>query len=363
MRRQVKHSVELVRLSAMFFVAVLGVGQAAGQDQQVALDIKFLEGEAAADMMVDETYHPYFELLRPVEMRARVWDPLEAETAEAMRQEVRQRYRDSVEPFTEEEKQAVREGVEAVDEVLGDRWPQFSRRPWRFVKFADILGELPHTRGDAIAMPQGMLAAMVNADGNERRARFMQAILVHEQAHVVQRLDQEAFNTFYEETWGFHEADAIGAPESLTQHILTNPDGVNINWVLPVEEDDGETRWVWPMLVLQPNVENPVMPRHLQFITIDVERAEGNTFEVITGEDGEAQYRPLTQDEGYQEAIAASHNNYHPNEIMAAFMQDTFSAWQIQQDEDTPDSVLGAIDDHFTDHAETLDWLDEQFSE
>lgn len=330
--------------------------------QQTAEDAAtFLSEEAAAEALADDSMHPYFERLQPVEIPALIGQEPEGQTLEQRREDVKQRVAEAAGSFTEAERQTLRWYVERLRPVLAERYPRFAQQPWSFIKLGGgVLGSLPHTRNEHIVLSPPILRVMSQMRQNlpeEQALAGMGNLLIHEQVHVLQRLHPEWFRPLYTEVWGFVHADEIEGAGPVRRRRLTNPDGVDTRWVIQVEEG-GERRWVWPQLLLNERQPHPSLPGDLRMVLVDLEREGDGVFRVRRDDQDEPVIRPLMDSQAYMDAIPNTRHAYHPNEIAAGVFANivTFEAFG---------GAPGITDEQRRqweeDYAPTQRWFDEHF--
>ena len=291
--------------------------------------VEFLAGDAARDAIVDDRLDPYFDRLRPAEMSMKTGEPIAGDTAEARRAECVKRYRAATRDFTDDEKQTLTYFVEKVRPALARDYPVFGDQPFSFIKVADTLeGGMPHTRGDHIVMPEGVLtefAAMREA--GDRATPGAVGLLVHEQTHVLQRLHPELFEPLYTKVYGFVRAKRIEPSPWLDARQLVNPDGTVCDWVLPVTEH-GRAATLLPLVAFDTD-----RPRTMRgdmgtiAVTLEPTGTDGE-YRAVAGAGGDPVVRPLDGVTAYTAVAGRGGDNYHPNEIAA----DAFSRLVVADD-------------------------------
>ena len=107
-------------------------------------------------------------------------------------------------------------------ETLRERLEQLSaklraRLPARIllIKAADVLDGAPHTRVNAIVLPQQFVATA--------RREALAYVLAHELFHLLSRHDDQARERLYAAI-GFHPCERVELPHSLERERITNPD-------------------------------------------------------------------------------------------------------------------------------------------
>lgn len=296
----------------------IALGLACAWAQAAEPRIEFLPQTQARAAIIDETVEPYFQLLGAVEIGAKTGEPAPPGAPDQQRRATRQRYQTGVLEFTAPEQQAIGRTARDIGRALDGHYARFRRQPWRLIKVSDrIEGGLPHTRGDCIILGEGVVPAMRLTEGSDPgllRREFAN-LLVHEQMHVLQRLNPELFADLYTRVWGFEQAGSIDTAG--VGPVVVNPDGVDLNWVYPLREGD-TVRYIAPRIVFAPGVEHPRMPWDFRMIAVELRR-DGPAYRAAVDSAGSAKVRPLSDEKGYladlrREPISSL---YHPNEIAA----------------------------------------------
>ena len=275
--------------------------------------VEFLDGNAARVVIVNDARDPYFGKLYPLDMAAKTGAPLTG-TIEEQRAETRRRYQQAVRPFRREEQEAIRAYIDALQPLLRG-YPRFARQPWRFVKVADhIEGGLPHTRDDVIVLSEGVGKGLFDMRQRlEPETALLRAgmLLVHEQLHVLQRLEPRRFERLHTETFGFRRA-ALAVPEELASIQPANPDGMSCCWLYPRAAGG---YWL-PYLSFAERNGIRRMPEDFRMLAVQV-AADGNGYRVVRNRDGRVASMELASVREYVEAFPLTTSYFHPNEIGA----------------------------------------------
>jgi len=119
--------------------------------------------------------------------------------------------------WTDDEKRAIAPMLARLDAFLsGMQWK--GPPAILLVKASDALMDgLPHTRANAIVLPEGMLQQAL------ARPAMLEFLLVHETFHVLTRADPAARDTLYGAI-GFRACAAVEMPPALADLRITNPD-------------------------------------------------------------------------------------------------------------------------------------------
>jgi hypothetical protein len=320
--------------------------------------IRCLNTKEAKQAIVDETFEPYHSQLQRREIAALTAKLPTAETIEACRDEARQRFKDAVLPFTEREEEAVEWFAREVRGRLAKDYPLFEQQPWWFMKVKDTLcGGFSHTRGPHIIFSQRTVDRIVRAPNEQDKSaalRGLGPLFVHEQMHVLQRLYPERFASLYTSVFGL-ERGRVEPNAWLVERQISNPDGVKLEWIVAMPNEDNEKRFYWPRTILK-DTPLPRMGRDFLGIAVKLEK-HGNGYRVITGADGKPngkpKYQPLDSLTSFKQKFPISRGLDHPNEIAAYMFANVFlqnhlasddKAQQIEASRDS-DASDGTADD------------------
>jgi hypothetical protein len=297
----------------MRFIPVLGLLLSAFAFADSTPSVVFLDGNAARAAIVNDAREPYFEKLQAIEIAAKVGEVLPGTLAE-QRLAARQRYQQAVRPFRPEEQQAIRAYIDALQPFLRG-YPRFARQPWKFVKVADhIEGGLPHTRDNFIVLTEAVSKQLFDMRRQltpENALLRGGMLLLHEQVHVLQRLEPSRFEKLYTITFGYQRVAMIPLPDDLRLNQVANPDGMSCCWLFP-----RGTGMLWPFLVFTERDGVRRMPADFRMRAVAVEGA-GGSYRVLSDSDGRSQTEDLLKVREYVEAFPLTQNFYHPNEAAA----------------------------------------------
>lgn len=280
--------------------------------------VECLSGDAARNAFVTEKDEPYFSLLQPREMAAKTGVPVLAGTLQSQRANTRATYMGAVLECTADDIKGLESYIAIIHSSLKPVYPGLLTLPWRFVKVTDdIEGGLPHTRANVIVFSESLLKSIGQTAQKQQWQLSLMNILVHEQVHVIQRVNRKAFADLYVQQWGFRKVVAIpGAEAWLANHQIVNPDGVDVLWVWPVP---GTSRVIWPRVILAGENPMPSMPE--DFMMVGVELAESaSTYRVVMDKKDVPRFHNLFDEPAFMEKFAGINSLYHPNEIAADYL-------------------------------------------
>ncbi len=283
-------------------------------------DIKLLSKDEAAIAIVEEKIEPYFKLLTLPDMAAKLRAMPQGETLEARRADFKRQYAGFTLDFTDEEKAVIHTCLTKVRPALEKHYPLMAKTPWSIIKKSDVLeGGAHFTRESHIVLSARVparAARLMKENQPDAAVAALLPLLLHEQMHVLQRLHPKVFADLYENIWGYRYAAKITTGAWLDARQMVNPDGVDVNWLLPTKDDAGQVKLLWPRILLTKTEGVPVMFRDMQMVLIEVQMKSGN-YMVKLKEDGSPVMSPLMESKPF--AVRFPHGNaYHPNETAAA---------------------------------------------
>jgi len=323
-----------------------------------AISITFLDIEAGKAAIIDDSLDPYFDRLQEMEMSAKTGSAISGQTLDAQRQQCRERYQAGVQPFTDEDKEVIRRGVQGLYPALREQYPLFAEMPWSFIKVSnEIEGGLPHTRDKHIILSEGTCKGfeMIRKIDPERAALSIASLMLHEQMHVFQRTHPGLFDSLYTGVWGFIKAREIASCPWLEKHHLVNPDGPDCCWVFPLREGENTT-YIWPLVVLAEGEGLKRMGRDFRAIAVELVGSDGR-FRPRVAEDGKPVYRNLLEVPEYHQVFIPTRNIYHPNEASASLFTNIVMSDSLSPRDNMPqarkeqiDSVLGPVRKWFSEN-------------
>ncbi len=294
------------------------------QSPLVRPHIECLSQQEAQRAILDDSYGSYFSRLQPREIATLTGSTVDCDELRLCQDEARRRFADAVLPFTQREAESVTWFAERLGELLGDDFALFRKHPWRFLKVRDTLAAgFSHTRATYIIFSQRTVERIVTArnDPNEVTAlRTMGPLFVHEQMHVLERLFPSRFVPLFEKTFGFQQAK-VDAHRWLDERQISNPDALDLNWVVSTRPKPGEEPSLfWLRTLLRDGPEIPQMGR--DFLPVAVRLAPaGDRFQVAVDADDRPRTMPISSLSEYVARMPIENGLDHPNEVAAYLFQ------------------------------------------
>jgi hypothetical protein len=215
------------------------------------------EAEAA---IVDESIEPYVSLLARREAEFMTGQPIAEADGHTAR--FAAMWRSAVRGWTADEEAGVRRALGLLYTALGP-FPAFAQLEWRFVKTRrGFCGGMAHTRHREIIFDASMAERF--AQGRAEDTARLVGLLAHEQLHVLQRDQPAASREFFLRLWGGRGAGAARGPRLvcparlepcrwLADNQVTNPDGVELPYLIELPCAGGGHTWLWPRTIIDPD--------------------------------------------------------------------------------------------------------------
>lgn len=295
----------------------------------VTRKIDFLSRERGQIGILDESFEPYFSLLREREIYAFTKEWSNEKTIEETREFARKKFQSAVTEFSTKEMECIKFVISNIDSILGkNKIELFENHPWRFIKVEDWLcGSYAHTRGTYTILSQRYLDKYTSKFGpdmtmEERNHLITQlgGLLIHEQLHSIQRTHPNLFQSLYTNYWSFEKVSISHNVPELISNQLLNPDAPNADWVYK----KGKRRY-WIRVLLDEESKNPIMGKDFVSVVYEVEILDGN-YCLRTNRKGKPISFEISKLKKYLKSFPISNGTDHPNEISAYMYSDYFKA-------------------------------------
>ncbi|MDZ7881098.1 MAG: hypothetical protein U5L45_25755 [Saprospiraceae bacterium] len=288
--------------------------------------VTLLDSTDAAKAIVQDNLDKFFDCITAIDAAVQMKknDPLSM-SREAMVASYKDYLQTDVIGFTKEESvfvaKAMNEAFQLVTKVSQKYFPEDIRLIKTKAQHYD--DEMFYTRENCIVIPEPILKQK-NYDA------FLQTLL-HEISHIVTRLNPNLKAQLYALA-GFKKIEIpLTLPDALSRRLLTNPDGVDINWATPLTSATGSTVFTMPLLYAKDTIFDPKKPDFGDYLgwnyyelapSIDNKRLLVQTV-------GERQQSTLDT-RGINDLFLKNYNTayiIHPDEIVA----DNFSLLMLSQ--------------------------------
>ena len=182
----------------------------------------------------------------------------------------------------------------------------------------------PHTHKNIILLPESWFNELVikyKLNLQESALNNEGITLLHELVHIHQRTNPEGYDNLYKE-WGFKQPKYIHNINEILSSSRHNPDGTNLKWV-----------WTHNMnhyfisAVYKANGQNGEEPdlTKVNYKIYKLNKLEENIFKNIEPDNifinTNNKNSLLETNNNFQQYFGISMNHYHPNEIVAQYME------------------------------------------
>lgn len=266
----------------------------------------------------------YPKLLQPLEIYVRTHKAVPIQPLAQMRHQVLQHYCNSLLDFTPVEEKAITWYVKMVCQMMRQKANRILPKYWKFIKLRTALDwDFPYTLNDSIVLPETKVRGMVAAYC-QRNPDFIVSyfkLLFHEAVHLHQKRHPGLYQKIYHDAWGFRcvkPQNIIYLPKYLN-YWVTNPDAMQIKWVIPIIQSGTNQRvdWYLPLLILDPNNIQKQLGILIKLEKVYNEKIREYQYYTTPN------YRTICSLKEYTEKFYGMDRQlYHPHEIMAHLITD-----------------------------------------
>lgn len=197
--------------------------------------IVFLNIQSAADAIVSEEGDPFFRVLSPIDIEARLGRSTDGMSKEQAIQALKEHFRSAVLDWTSGEVEMLAASCRRIHQRAAQLCPAFLPAEWKFVKTdGSDEGGAAYTRGDAVILPASKFPAAADPAGPGKLDR----LLAHETCHVYGRTHPGVRARLFAR-FGFAFVGPIEWTGPLADRKITNPDGPMADAVIRLRRRDG----------------------------------------------------------------------------------------------------------------------------
>ena len=282
------------------------------------INIKYLDPIEACVILTNEYKEKYISNYTPIEMKSKycisedTYDNISNFSNDKLVEECKLNYCKNILTFSDNEKNIMNKLLQNLASQLKIYYPKFPYLVWKFIKIDDRIEDgLPHTRDDCIVLPVSYINDIVKLDKENKINLMMKeygSLLIHEQTHVLQRINPKIFENLYTNIWPFKRAKYIRNMKK-SKFQRSNPDALKPEWVYHLNNKEH----ILPISRLSPNSNFDL--KYPDKIAIPLKRIKNNFF--IKSNLDEVKLDSISE---YYNEFCKIQQNYHPNEISAVFM-------------------------------------------
>lgn len=185
---------------------------------------------------------------------------------------------------------------------------------------------MPHTHNNIIIFPQTWYDEVNNASktnfkgigiSTENNALFYNAgTFVHELTHIHQRINYNIYLELYK-LWGFIYASYIDGMDNILARNRHNPDGMDSNWIW---YDSKDNQYYWIGAIFKSN--SPYNLNDITSLAYPLEKINNSSYKLQEFK----LPKILNEFHNFKTYYAINNNHYHPNEIVAEYMENYYQA-------------------------------------
>jgi hypothetical protein len=285
-----------------------------------------LDSTDAAKAIVRDDLDKFFEHLTPIDAAVQMKQngPLSI-SRDLMVSNYKNYLQTDVTGFTKEESAFVAKAMNEAFQLVSKVAPKYFPEEIRLIKTKahHYDAEMYYTRENCIVIPAPILKQK-NYDA------FLQTML-HEISHIVTRLNPNVKAQLYALV-GFKKIEMpLEIPEALRRRMLTNPDGVDLNWATPLTSATGTSVFTLPLLYAKDTLFDPKKPDFGDYLGWNYyELAPSADNKTLVVQTIGARQQSTLDTRGINDLFMKNYNTayiIHPDEIVA----DNFSLLMLSQ--------------------------------
>lgn len=160
-------------------------------------------------------------------------------------------YRNALREFKQSDKQTLSAYFQLAKPFLEKFAPKLIPSRLCFIKLAKgTEWDFPFTLEGCIVLSEYIIRKAKNALKNNDKAKMttFTTTIVHELVHIHQKNNPRPYEVLYQRHYGMHKRRVM-LSSALSEWIVTNPDGYNLEWVIPFNISGGGMTWFLPLLI------------------------------------------------------------------------------------------------------------------
>lgn len=278
--------------------------------------VVFLDSLRAARAIIQDEAEGFFSKISPLDMAIQMGQPL---PEDYQREDILAGYRAflqrDVENFSEEEQELLRQAFRQAFALTEKLQPGLFPKDLRLIKTKGLHygPSVYYTRENCIIIPENELETG-DAEG-------LLQVMLHEAFHIYSRYQPGKREALYR-IIGFEPlALPLAFPDSLSQRLLLNPDGINVDYAIALNmTEDSLPALAIPLIVSGQAAYSPALPQFFAYLEFGLYpiRQEKEAYRVVAHRGYRSPLPPPGQLPDFFEQIG-DNTNYiiHPDEIMA----------------------------------------------
>ncbi|MCP4437492.1 MAG: hypothetical protein GY810_00825 [Aureispira sp.] len=300
----------------IFYLALLVIGFTACRTNPKIKTIKhpttnfrLLDKATGAEFVAKDSKEGYFDRVIPLEISIQMKQHLEDQPRAAIIDQYKQYLKDDVEEFSPEESKFAETYFKQALDYCGKIDAKLKLPEIQLIKTAGkYYGPgTYYTRDNCIIIPAGQLE-----EGNENS--FVET-MIHEIFHIYSRYNNKKRDELYASI-GFKPIKNIKLGKFLEQRVLYNPDGVDIQYAIDVQDTSGRAFKAIPIIYSQFKNYREDFPGFMNYIVFQLFeiQKQGGQWTVINPTTG---YSEDDLQNFWEQVGTNTRYTWHPDEILA----------------------------------------------
>ncbi|MEM7102568.1 MAG: hypothetical protein AAF502_05485 [Bacteroidota bacterium] len=287
------------------------------QDQAQVSDFRYLDLKEARQIIIQDEAEGFFDLIEIIDMQIQLKDVLIVDGLDertVYHEAYKSQIATEVMEFTDAEKAWIDPIMNEALELSAKLSPGLPNKEVLLLKMnGNHYGNgVYYTRENAILIPQNVIA-----EGYRNTTDFLQ-VMLHEIFHIYSRYHPNKKKELYQ-LIGFQPADPFEFPSELKEQKLLNPDGIDVRYMISLEDKEGRTLKAVPVIYTTADQFDESVPDFFSYLNFDffelIDGSEGKTLKVTDPLGSTINLREVT---GFWEQVSRNSNYIiHPDELMA----------------------------------------------
>lgn len=279
---------------------------------------EILDSVQASKAIITDDKDGFFENITPLDMSIQMKFSLNGtESRDVLLESYRSFLQTEVVDFSEDEKTFLKKVMLRAMNLCNSMSANLVPGPVRLIKTrGNHYGDGAfYTREKCIVIPDSDLDHL-NED------KFL-AILLHELSHIINRYTPELRDQLYH-TIGFEKIisneEQLMIPEPLKSHLLSNPDGLQMQYAIRLAKPDGTLFWALPLIHCpydHYSADVNLFFGHLKFELFELDQKANGRFEVVTNQEGQSTLHIQEFQDFFEKIGDNTQYIIHPDEIIA----------------------------------------------
>lgn len=267
---------------------------------------------ATKAIVVDEKEH-FFEAITALEMNIQMRNN-DADKHENLVKKYKKYLQEDVVNFTETDREFVNAIFEKAFKLCNAVNKDIFPKKIRLIKTKGKYygNSVYYTREDIIVIPENAL--------NAKNKNVFLEVMLHEIFHIYSRYNESKRHELYA-LIGFKPLDAkISRPDVMQKRLLCNPDGINCDYYIDLENAEGKKIKAIPSIVSNKNAfdkKSPSFFSYVSFNLFEIQKDTNGTYQVLADNNGFSTINMSEVPNFFKQIKDNTSYIIHPDEILA----------------------------------------------